>query len=369
MKKKRNINAIIFCLLAGSLICAGMILKKINTDNHIVKKQNLVASSDTSAGCETCKDLPPGVFCDDFAGNTLDIVKWWYGRSQWGNGKQFKNHGVVPENVIVANNRVYFGANGDLNSGSIAGMRKEKARLTQDQPGDRTGGMIVSEEYFGSGSYEVRMRLPSQIGVCSALWTFHYQEMYSTDPDFEKYSSQGLTQQGNENDGYYVTPNHEIDIEIPTAPKDGDPVNDCSYRYARLNTWVGEENYTDDFHDMGFNQSDGKFHVYRFDWHTGGNAEKPRVDFYLDGKYIYTSTTHIPFIKGRFTIGTWFPQWAGGKANFDRAFLEVDWIKITPYGEPNDKKVKETYKNAGMTKCNCKPDNDKYLSKCRLTVF
>jgi beta-glucanase (GH16 family) len=353
------------CLIIG--ITAFTIHEK--NSSELIEKSISAIESDTSAVCDACKDVPVGVFCDDFCSPNLDLVKWWYGRNQWGNGKLFKNHGVVPENVVVKNNRVYFGANGDNYSGTIKGIKKEKGGIfVQDQPGTRAGGIIVSEEFFGSGSYEVRMKLPPKLGVCSAIWTFHYQEVYSTDPAYEDYIAKGYTKQGSEDNGYYVTPNHEIDIEIPSAPKEGDQYKDCSYEYARLNTWIGEENYTDNFQNMGFNQSDGKFHIYRFDWHTGGKGQEARVEFFVDGKHIYTSNKHIPFIKGRFTIGTWFPQWAGGKADFDRIFLEVDWIKITPFNEINDKKVRETFKNAGMTKCNDKLENDKYLGKCRITV-
>jgi beta-glucanase (GH16 family) len=323
---------------------------------------------DSIGSCNACDNLPAGVFCDDFCGTGLNLEKWWYGRSQWGNGKIFKNNGIIPENVILKNNKVYFGANGDLYSGPLKGIRKNKAEIFQDQSGKRVGGNLITDEYFGSGKYEVRMKVPPKLGVCTAIWTFHYQELYPDNPEYDKYVAQGLTPQGNEENGYYVTVNHEIDIEIPTNLK-GQTDKEISYRNARLNTWIGEENYTDDFHDMGFEQNDGKFHTYRFDWHTGGNGQEARVEFYVDDSLMHTCTTNIPNIKGRLTLGTWFPQWAGGKADFDRIFLEVDWVKITPFNEPNDKIVKETYKNSGMTKCQSADENNKFLKKCRLATF
>ena len=213
------------------------------------------------------------------------------------------------------------------------------------------------------------MKNPPKLGVCSAIWTFHYQEIYPDDPRYDKYVAEGLTPMGDEENGYYLTVNHEIDIEIPTSLKGQTSYSDISYQNARLNTWITEVNYTDDFRDMGLNQSDGKFHTYRFDWHTGDDKIEPRVDFYIDDSLLYTCKTHIPFIKGKLTIGTWFPQWAGGKADFDQIFLEVDWVKFTPFNEKNDKDVKETYKNSGATKCQNKNDNDKFLKKCRLSSF
>lgn len=353
-------------LLIVVLLVSCYAITTAKTESGISQEKGSLAN-DTAASCEACQNLPKGVFCEDFCSG-LDMTKWWYGRSQWGNGKQLKNNGVIPENVIVNNNRVYFAANGDQYSGSLKGVRKKNPEYFQDQPGTRTGGIIITDEYFGSGSYEVRMRLPKQTGVCTAIWTFWYKEVYQDDPSYDKYITQGYQAQGSEDDGYYVTINHEIDIEIPTAPKTGDAYKDCTYEYARLNTWIGEENYTDNFQHMGFNMSDGKFHTYRFDWHTGGNGQEPRVDFYLDNKFIYTCKENIPFIKGRLTLGTWFPQWAGGAAAFDRVYTEVDWVKITPFNEPNDKIQPESFKNAGMTKCYTKAENDKYLPKCKLVT-
>ena len=38
--------------------------------------------------------------------------------------------------------------------------------------------MVVSDAYFGSGRFAIRMKLPPQTGACSAAWTVHYQEIY-----------------------------------------------------------------------------------------------------------------------------------------------------------------------------------------------
>ena len=118
--------------------------------------------------------------------------------------------------------------------------------------------------------------------------------------------------------------------------------------------------------DNGTNLSDGGFHVWRFDWHTGENGETPRVEFYVDGELKHTSTTHVPSIASRLTIGTWFPTWAGGAASFDTQYLDVDWVKITAFGEANDRVASETYPDDGLTKCQAKADNDAGLVECRL---
>jgi hypothetical protein len=88
----------------------------------------------------------------------------------------------------------------------------------------------------------------------------------------------------------------------------------------------------------------------------------------LDGELQQIITTHVPNIAGRLTIGTWYPTWAGVAADYDTVHLEVDWVKHTPFNEPNDRFVQETYANDGMTKCPDKASNDAGLPLCRLNV-
>jgi beta-glucanase (GH16 family) len=305
--------------------------------------------------------------CDDFNGSSLDLTKWWYGRKHWG-PEAPKNHGVAPENVSVHDGRAFFAANGDSYTGAVKGVRKGTGGYVQDQPGLRSGGIIVSDAYLGSGRYEARVKLPPSTGVCSALWTFHYQEIAEGAPEYQEYLKAGNVAQGDKENGYYVVVNHEIDIEIPTALKNEADSN-ASYSNARYNTWIGETTpeYTDAFVNNGANLSDGAFHILRFDWHTGGSGQEPRVEFYVDDVLKHTTKTHVPTIKGRITLGTWFPEWAGGVAAFDVQYLEIDWFKFTPFAEPNDRNVVESYPGDGMTKCNNKADNDAKKPECKLT--
>jgi len=315
---------------------------------------------------DVCTGLPDGAFCEDFSGNDINTERWWYGRKQWGPQAPF-NHGVIPENVRVADGIGYFAATGNNYTGNAVGVRKVGGGYIQDQPGSKTAGMIISDRYFGSGSFEFRMKLPPQTGPCSAVWTFHYQEIYEGEPGYDDYVAAGNFEYGNNNIGRWVIPNHEIDIELPT-PLAGAPDETASYRYVRYNTFIGEQDseLTGTVVDNGFEANDGLFHNWRFDWHTGGNGEIPRVEYYLDGELAQTITTNIPNIAGRVTIGTWYPTWAGVAADYDTTFLEVDWFKYTPFNEPNDRFVLETYPNDGMTKCQDKASNDAGLPVCRL---
>ncbi len=156
----------------------------------------------------------------------------------------------------------------------------------------------------------------------------------------------GLGVEGSAYDGYYIVRNHEIDIETPTALAATPDV--ISYRNARLNTWVGETggNYTDPFDDLGAAMNDGQYHTFRFDWHTGDTNQVKRVVFYIDDAPKQTNYTDVPTLAGRFWIGLWFPSWAG-TPTFDVDALLVDWVRITPFHEPGDQSVPESYPNDG----------------------
>ena len=88
----------------------------------------------------------------------------------------------------------------------MKGINKDRS-LRAD--GKRVGGAIATKDYFGSGSYEVRMKVLPKFGVSSAIWTFHYQEYYPGHPEYVA-KPVGAPD-------YYAS-NHEIDIEMPGRP-------------------------------------------------------------------------------------------------------------------------------------------------------
>jgi hypothetical protein len=234
--------------------------------------------------CPTC---PPGcpkpkAFFDDFT-NGVDKSKWLVAHKSWGGVENvYTNGGVVLENVEEdsANGKVIFHAHGNQYTGDIKGINKD---LTRQSTGVRTGGAIATRQYFGAGSYEIRMKAATELGVCSAIWTFYYND-----------------------DNYYSgipIVNHEIDIELPGRPGPG--TADIDFDQALLNTWVGEINnlYEAGYTQLPSRQDDGNFHVWRFDWHTE-EADR-RVDFYLDGQFLRSMRNHIPFYAGRLWLGEW----------------------------------------------------------------
>ncbi|MHB8206522.1 glycoside hydrolase family 16 protein [Mucilaginibacter sp.] len=238
------------------------------------------------------------VFYDDF--KKLDTTNWIKMDTKWGEKEgEVTQGGVVPDNVYVKGHILVVQALGSEYKGSIKGHGLNT----------RVGGVLSTKHKYASGRYEVRAKLCPQPGALSAIWTFFYL-----------------------NDNY----NHEIDFEFPGHNQFPNKPDSSDLRYGLLTNWTGvasNQYYTADTY-FG-NQTDGKYHTYRFDWHSGGNGIKPRVEYYFDDKLLYTSYDHVPFHAGNFNVGIWFPRWIK-KADFDKAYMYVNWVKITPFNEPND---------------------------------
>jgi len=259
----------------------------------------------------------------------LDTSAWLVAKRQWGGVNA--NGGVVPENVKVQNGKLMLEAHGNLYAGPVKGINKDG---TVRADGKKVGAAIATKDYYGSGKYEFSMKVAPELGVSSAVWTFHYQEVEPGDPQYQ-------------GSGDYYVVNHEIDIEIPG--RTGPAHTNIGFNKALLNTWQGENEgeYTTGYTDLGKYVNDGQFHTYRFDWHTGGNGQTKRADFYLDGVFLRSITTDIPDIAGRLWLGAWFPNGWTGTPGFDTETFEIDWVKITPFDEPGDRFLPETYPNDG----------------------
>ena len=291
------------------------------------------------------------VFFDDFSSGTVDPDRWLAANKNWG-GKIEKyssedyNGGVVPANLFVTDGKLQCVAHGNDYTGDIIGIAKpgENKVAMPRKDGKRVGACAVTKDYFASGSYEIRAKVAPSSGVCCTMWTFEYEELY--------YGDEGFPAELGEDD-YYVV-NHEIDIEMPGRP--GSKHENISYEYALCNTWVGEKDseYTTGYTKLDKRQDDGEFHTYRFDWHTGGfdpvggTNITPRVEFYFDGKLTRTNTTHVPYKAGRLWVGAWFPNGWAGTPSFDTDVFQVDYVKITPFGEPNDQPAHETFGHDGL---------------------
>lgn len=276
-------------------------------------------------------------FYEDFENEegkiSLNTNKWMVLRKQWSVGYQGANHGVVPENLELTGNSILFKGHGDQYTGPIQGFGGKT----------RVGSCIATKDYYASGSYEVRAKI-APVGVCTAFWTYHYIE--------DEYNS---------NSPGTEIKNTEIDWEFP-----GDDDGPQSLRKGRCNTWGGLCNgWTGEYSGRGdlfkspsvssINDLINSWHVYRIDWHTGGNGETPRVEWYIDDVLVdyydhdsfSNDEDNVGFRAARFYLGVWYSSWSG-LPNHDEITCEVDWVKITPFNEANDVYENETNPEDGF---------------------
>ncbi len=270
-------------------------------------------------------NIDDDVFYDDFSGDTLNSDNWLVAEKNWGGTiseagvtKDY-NGGVIHDNVSVNDGKLILTGYGNEYNGDIRGINRD---LSQREDGKRCGGAIATRDYFGSGSYEIYAKISPELGCCSAMWTFEYEEDYS--------------------DGDLKVVNHEIDIEFPGR----DSNDDFSLSHVLCTTWLSEDDYKTKTVFCG-DQADGQFHKYRFDWHTGSETETPRVEYYFDDELIYTAYDFIPTNESRLWLGLWFPKNWAGTPDFEKTDFEIDHIRITPFHESGDTPQHESYPDSG----------------------
>ena len=247
-----------------------------------------------------------GAFCEHFA--DPELPRWDVVEKQWGGDGV--NGGTVKENVVVANGTLTLICNGDRYHGPTLGTNRDGTKRTD---GLRVGAAISTKRKFGYGTYEARLKLPTVKGVCSAMWTFHYDEAVAP-----------------EREGGVRIVNHEIDMEFPGRP--GSEASDIGYEWALLNTYTGvEENeHSCIYKNLESNLSDGDFHTIKFEWHANDNGE-PTVSFYADGELLSKTDRNVPYYASNLWIGCWFPKNWAGTPDFATDQMQVDWVKITPF--------------------------------------
>ena len=260
----------------------------------------------------------------------------------------------------------------------------------------RVGAVVGTKKAYASGRYKIVARVPpgndgevDGMGYVWAMWTFHYEEMYARGPggpgpaddqllrgnDHPPAWSKSQTYQtcaadyagpcdnrfacGNSgncrrNEAPFTMHVHEIDIEVPANPRGGkfkDPA-DGKWKSDTINfnTWLGDDqDYGADspYHQEAAQQQnnnqtrgggaslisrhEAEFRTYEFVWHAGD-----RVEFYVDGRHLYTSRRYVPTRAGRLVFGPWFGWW-GGAANFDTREVLVKRVEITPLPSARDR--------------------------------
>ncbi|MEQ1564637.1 MAG: glycoside hydrolase family 16 protein [Myxococcota bacterium] len=279
-----------------------------------------------------CADVTPRqpvdpAMLDDFDGAALDPELWQVADRQWGGPD---SGGVRPENVALRGGKLVLTAHGDHWTAGPVGSNPDGTDRTH---GRRVGGAIATRAYFGSGRFEIRMKVAPTLGVCSAAWTFSYQELYPGEPGFD-------------GAGSYQVVNHEIDVELPG--RTGARTDDPSFDHLLATSWVGVEpqEYRTTFAPVG-PQDDGAFHDYAIEWHTGSADQAPRVEWFVDGDSVAVEREVVPTHTGRLWLGAWFPDGWAGEPAFAESELLVEHVRYTPFGEAGDEWVAESYPDDG----------------------
>ena len=196
----------------------------------------------------------------------------------------------------------------------------------------RSGSAIATRFPLGAGRYEVRMKVHPRLGVCSAMWTFFWDNI----------------------DGNSID-NHEIDFEWPgRLNRNGIPApqGHPTFESYLVTTWIRENVYRTTFlhHPHAANPApanDGIWRTFVFEWRThmvGSHVKGHSVTFYVDGVQVHHEVNDIPFISSNFWLGAWFPArrfqyngiteagWAG-TPNFEMDVMKVDYFRFTPFEE------------------------------------
>lgn len=237
-------------------------------------------------------------YVDDFA-NGISPRRWRISDRKWGTLADYQ--GVCPENISYTEDGIV--------------LLKGQGLYSTDKP--LSGAALVSTEPHGAGSYSVAMKVLPRMGVCNAMWTYFQ-------------SDRGLV-------------NHEIDIELPGHITEDGSRSDPGYRRVLNTNWLSTVNNKSVGVITDSPANDGKWHVYRFDWHIKPVAH---IDFYVDGVLTSSTTEKVPFKKGLFWIGVWLPKGWCGLADFEEDYMMVDWVSYQPFDE---EETMDTVSDPGKT--------------------
>lgn len=256
---------------------------------------------------------------DDFS-NGFNTNRWVVSKKAWGNGTTSYNSGVIPENVFYnsTDKTMVFRALGDYykdndvnyNLHSIYGYAHDGSTgggRVYSKDGTRTGGCIKTRDEYGPGRFEARFKAAPVEGVCTAFWTFNY----------------GTSGEENYN---------EMDFELPTY-MDSSNKDDLYFNRIICTTYKTEEVYKSQRVNNPVYLNDDQFHTYCLEWYYSNNTKK--VKWFIDGSLIcsWSNANQISDNIGRVTIGAWIPGRSNfcGIPNFDKAYMELDYFKYTPF--------------------------------------
>ncbi len=293
---------------------------------------NSVSSAEPTLSPWTEEPEVKSVFFSDFGREESIGENWSVVNYGWGqNGVARENAGFTRSPGVV---RKQGATGGIIVLNSYGNYYKDAGKRGQ-------GACLISNRLFGPGKYEVRMKVVPRFGPCSTAWSY-YTNSYAID------TPSGLVYGHNTSDTVQY---HEIDIECPRIGEG-------------FNGWggVAYEEYYQDANDLKedgtgkvVNRStgvpvatespynDGRWHTFAFEWRTEGYAYDPvkgenagAVIWYMDGKEVGRTAKNTPYYPDQLWIGNWYPDNAAdwlGVADFDEAYMYVDWVRITEYAD------------------------------------
>ena len=243
------------------------------------------------------------VFFDDFSSGIRTEV-WRALDEKWASQN---NNGYSEKNCLYTTRPDVVAAAGG--TGGIVVIRSN-GDFAAEEGQKRQGGGIVTKRLFGPGLYETRVKVVPRVGQCSAMWT--YYNNWAPTLEKRRYS--------------------EIDIELPHG---GD--------YRR---WSGTtyQNYLDGERKTARSEviessvplNDGKWHTLAFEWRTDKAHGDEAVVWYQDGKEVLRIEEAVPHFTATFWVASLFQDaiaWLGDP-QFERAYMYVDWVRISEYDDP-----------------------------------
>ena len=315
MKKKLLITS----LILSSLLLGGATFIFLNQQVKEAKASSPITDMDAVA-VESGEQLDTeNIFYDDFS-TGLNTSKWVVSKKAWGNSSTSTNSGVIPENVMYnsTDKTMVFRALGDYykdndvnydlhsiygyaHDGSTGGGR------VYSKDGTRTGGCIKTVDSYGPGRFEAKFKIAPMEGVCTAFWTFNY----------------GSSGEENYN---------EMDFELPTYA-DSNNKDDLYFNHIICTTYKTEATYKSQHVANPVYLNDNQYHTYCLEWYYSNSTKK--VKWFIDGALIasWNNANQISDNIGRVTLGVWIPGRSSfcGIPNFDKAYMELDYFKYTPF--------------------------------------
>ena len=312
--------------ILSMLVCGATLICQ-NKDPVKVKADTTTDMDDIAV--ESGEQLDTANMVYDNFSSGIPTSRWVISKKAWGNNNS-TNSGVIPENVFYnsSDKTVVFRALGDYYQDNdvnyklhhhygTASPGNTGSGKVYSNDGTRTGGCIRTTDYYGPGRFEAKFKIAPVEGVCSAFWTFNYGESGSTNYN-------------------------EMDFELPTYSSDSDKTN-LSFKNIICTTYKTENDYKSQHVENLLYLNDNQFHTYCLEWYWSNNTKK--VKWFIDGNLIasHSNSSQISNNVGRVTIGCWIPGRESfcGIPNFDKAYMELDYFKYTPF--KNQTNVNVTY--------------------------